>query len=85
MPKHYVTFGQAHVHRIAGVTFDADCVATYEADNYSQGRAIAFKLFGPVFCFDYHGEQFSHEKMLPYFPRGLVEVPAVTIGESSDE
>lgn len=28
--KTYVTFGQAHVHRINGKTFDADCVACIE-------------------------------------------------------
>jgi hypothetical protein len=74
MAKHYVTFGQDHLHRINGVTFDADCVAVFDAPNHEQGRAKAFELFGPKFCFEYHGAQFDNKNM-KFFPRGLVQVP----------
>lgn len=73
MPKHYVTFGQAHVHRINGVTYDADCVAVFEADTAVEGRAKAFELFGRKFCFEYHDLEFDHTSMR-FFPRGFVEV-----------
>ena len=72
--KQYVTFGQAHVHRVNGITFDADSVATFDATDAVEGRAKAFELFGPKFCMHYAGDQFRPDDMLPYFPRGLVQV-----------
>lgn len=74
MPKMYVTFGQVHAHNVDGVTFDKDCVAAIEAPDAVSGRQKAFDLFGPKFCFTYYDDQFSHEEMLPYFPRGIIEV-----------
>lgn len=74
MAKHYVTFGQTHIHHINGVTYDKDCVACFEASSPASGRQKAFDLFGSKFCYDYHGEQFSFEEMLSYFPRGVIEV-----------
>jgi len=73
MPKHYVTMGQDHVHRINGQTVDKDCVAVFEADDASQGREKAFELFGRKFCFEYHDLEFDHSTMRHY-PRGFVEL-----------
>lgn len=73
MPKHYVTFGQDHAHRINGVTLDADCVARFDADNASQGRERAFEMFGRKFCFEYPEEHFDLSSMR-FFPRGFVDV-----------
>ena len=72
--KTYVTFGQAHTHRVNGITFDADCVAVIESEDYATGRARAFELFGEKFCTSYFDDDFDHDKMLSYFPRGLVSV-----------
>ena len=74
MAKHYVTFGQTHVHSVNGKTFDKNCVAVFEAEDYTHGRQKAFKYFGSVFCFDYHSEQWNEDN-LKWFPRGYIELP----------
>lgn len=64
MPKTYITFGQEHVHKIDGKTFDKDCVAEVNLPE-EEARAI----FMPKFCFSY--TDLSKIDM-SYFPRGLV-------------
>jgi len=71
--KHYVTFGQVHVHSVNGRTLDKDCIAVYEAKDAQEGRTRAFEYFGNKFMTDYHGEQFD-ETTLHYFPRGYVHL-----------
>jgi hypothetical protein len=73
MPKHYVTFGQVHTHRVAGKTVDCDCVAVYEAESAAEGRDKAFFHFGPKFFTDYHDTEWKEED-LHYFPNGYVEL-----------
>jgi len=73
MSKHYFTFGQSHVHRVNGKTFDCDCIAVIEADNHTRAREIAFKNFGPTWCFSYEQEDWD-EKDMRYYPRGYIEV-----------
>lgn len=73
MPKHYVTFGQAHTHNINGTTFDKDCVARFWAPDAETGRKTAFELFGPKFCFEYTEAAFPFDS-LRYYPRGIIEV-----------
>lgn len=74
MPKHYVTFGQIHVHRVNGVTLDCDSVACFEARDASHGRELAFEYFGDKFFTDYHDSQFPKEDLV-YFPRGIITIP----------
>jgi len=76
--KHYVTFGQSHVHSVNGRTFDKDSVAVYEAADAQEGRTKAFEYFGDKFMTDYHGEQFD-ETTLHYFPRGYVYVDQASV------
>ena len=71
--KTYIIFGQNHVHEINGKTFDKDCVAVIKAENISDGRKLAFKYFGPRFCFTYTKEQFDFSSMY-YFHRGIIPV-----------
>lgn len=71
--KTYITFGYDHVHQIGGKTLDKDCVAVIEAPTSAKGRARAFELFGPKFCFEYPEDYWDEEK-LKFFPRGYVEV-----------
>ena len=73
MEKTYVTFGQVHVHSVNGQTFDKNCVAVINCANATEGRERAFEYFSNKFCFTYHEEEFTSEK-LSYFPRGLIEV-----------
>ena len=67
--KTYVTFGQDHVHKINGKTFDKDCVAIVAG-----GRKEVFEIFGAKFCFEYPEKHWDDAKMDYYFPRGYVEV-----------
>lgn len=73
MKTTYITFGQAHTHRVNGKTFDCDCVATIRAETAEAGRKEAFELFGRKFCFEYFDDAFDHTTM-HYFPRGLIAV-----------
>lgn len=69
--KTFVTFGQSHVHRIDGKTFDADCVAVIKCGSPEEGRDKAFELFNSKFCFEYPEQFFDHSSM-SYFPRGFL-------------
>jgi len=71
--KHYVTFGQVHVHSVNGRTLDKDSVAVYEAHDPTEGRAKAFQLFGDKFMTDYHGDKWN-EADLSYYPRGYIHL-----------
>ena len=73
MAKTYVTLGQNHMHRINGKVIDKDCVAVIECSDAQEGRKIAFELFGPQWCFEYHESQWKASN-LKYFPRGYIEV-----------
>lgn len=73
MPKHYVTFGQIHTHRVNGITLDCDTVACYEAEDVQDGRNKAFKYFGDKFFTDYHDTQFNMED-LKFFPKGIINI-----------
>lgn len=86
MPKHYVTFGQVHRHNIQSKRLNADCVARFEAENPYEGRAKAFALFGPKFCFEYHDTAFPQDSM-KYYPRGFVdlEAPDLTVEKEDDQ
>lgn len=71
MPKHYVTFGQSHTHRVNGITLDCDTVACYTVDSPEEGRTKAFEYFGDKFFTDYHSTAFNRDT-LKYFPKGIV-------------
>ncbi len=68
--KIYISFGQDHVHRVNGTTFDCDCLCMIECDSHMDGRAKAFEAFGPKFFTSYEEDQL--EDQLKYFPRGVV-------------
>ena len=76
MARHYVTFGQQHVHRVNGHTLDTDSIACYNAADYSQGRDKAFELFGRSFFTDYHENEIGTVEM-EYFPRGIIEIEEI--------
>ena len=78
MPKHYVTFGQDHTHRVNGITLDCDTVACYIAKDAIDGRNKAFEYFGDKFFTDYHNEAFN-KKDLQYFPKGVVIIDKLNL------
>lgn len=68
--KVIITFGQIHVHRVNGVTFDKDSVAVITAENEYEARCIAFNMFDAHFCTSYTEEEFDREGMIKWYPRG---------------
>lgn len=87
MPKHYVTFGQAHRHVVNGAEFNSNTIASIEADSWQDGREKALGYFGPAFCTSYQeGEpSFNLYNLLKYAPGGVVEVPLVAPEEKTLE
>lgn len=71
--KHYVTFGQTHLHRINGKTLDCDCVAVFECESAEHGRQRAFELFGAKFSFEYPADKWNPDN-LRFYPRGYVHL-----------
>jgi hypothetical protein len=72
MPKHYVLFGQIHVHKVNGKTLDKDTVARYDASSPEEGRAKAEEMFGLEFSRDCH-KDFPEDKLW-HFPKGYVDL-----------
>jgi hypothetical protein len=68
--KTYVTFGQVHVHRVNGKTFDKDSVAVIERETSEEGRLTAMVIFDGKF----HQTFYDELPAMKYFPRGLIEV-----------
>ena len=72
--KTYVTFGQTHAHSVNGKTFDKDCVAVIDCEDEASGRETAFDTFGDKFFTSYPDDRWDESKMLPYYPRGYIEL-----------
>lgn len=71
----YITFGQAHAHRIGGQLFNRDCVARITARTFDGCRARAFELFGVKFAFSY-----VEQPDMGYYSRGVIDVPKRKVG-----
>lgn len=71
--KVYVTFGQAHIHRVNDKILDRDSVAVIEAPTHAKGREIAFELFGDKF-FTTYPEDAWRTADIQYYPRGFIGV-----------
>ena len=71
--KIYITFGQDHIHKVNGITFDRNSVAEIGCKDYGQGREIAFELFGDKFFTSYNEEKITPE-LMSHFPRGIIKV-----------
>jgi hypothetical protein len=77
MPNFYLTFGQVHHHELFDKELDRDTVAMIPAEDYQAGRRKAFRYFEDKYCWFYDEEEFNtnREKLLSYFPKGIVELP----------
>ena len=74
-PGTFITFGQIHVHRVNGKTFDKNCVAFIPSLDENEGCAVAMQCFGDKWHNSYfrpNGELESD--ILDYYPRGVIEV-----------
>lgn len=74
MPKHYVTFGQKHVHTIDGKELNKDTVAVFDADFPCDGIAKAFDLFGGDFLHEYFDHEWNDASKVEKESKKYVEV-----------
>lgn len=70
--KIFITFGQAHIHRIGNNIFDKDTVACIRCEDRSDGREKAFELFGDKFFTDYSEKEILEN--LCFFPKGIIDI-----------
>jgi hypothetical protein len=69
MTTAYFTFGQNHVHRVNGKTFDCDCVVKITADD---PRSVMCENFGLQWAFQY--DKMPQATLDKYYPRGIIEL-----------
>lgn len=62
----WFTFGQCHVHKLAGIVFDKDLVVKITSPD---PRAMMFSLFGRKWAM-----QYDEEPDLSHFPRGVISL-----------
>ena len=74
MPAFFVSFGQAHVHRVNGQTLDADVLAEIQAVDATAARERAFALFGRKWAFIYDGTEMAQGDVLRFFPRAIISL-----------
>lgn len=72
MNKYYITFGQAHAHAIAGITYDRNCLAELEAETKEEAHIRAMAIFKGMFH-NCHPES-ELPRVLKYYPRGVIKV-----------
>lgn len=63
----WFTFGQSHIHRVNGKTFDADCVVKISALDPRQEMC---RHFGNKWAFEYEQEPDIER----FYPRGVIEL-----------
>jgi len=66
MKTSFFTFGQDHVHRVNGFTFDCDVVVKITAED---PRQVMFDTFGPAWSM-----QYDTCPGLDHFPRGVKDL-----------
>lgn len=69
----YITFGQTHVHRVNGKTFDKDCVAVMEDVGLDSFTAIS-EVFGQKWSREFGELEWDEKTQLLYYPRGYIHV-----------
>jgi hypothetical protein len=72
--KFYISFGQAHAHSIAGMTFDKDSLMLVEAGSELIARLGVSKLTGGKWCGTYHESELASVQR--FFPRGVINEDA---------
>ena len=63
------SFGQSHVHRVNGVTFDADCLVEITAKD---PRQVMFDTFGDKWAMEYTPER--AKECLKFYKRGIIKL-----------
>lgn len=69
MKTAWFSFGQSHVHRVNGKTFDCDCLVKITSPD---PRQAMFDSFGDKWAMQYDRERMT--KALHYYHRGVIEL-----------
>jgi len=72
--KILISFGQDHVHYINDKTFDHNCLAIIEGENWNDCRDKAHRYFNGKFCTDYPIEKLNDPNFMKWYYRGGIEV-----------
>lgn len=67
MTRLYYTFGQAHIHRVNGRTFDKDCVVEIIGTDGESCHSIMVRTFGQQWANEY-----GTCPDLKFYPRGVI-------------
>ena len=73
MKTFYFSFGQSHIHRIDGITLDADVLLKVEAKDSEEARDRVWKAFEAKWSMQYNEDTVNFK----YFPRGAVEISSI--------
>ena len=76
----YISFGQAHAHRINNRTYDCDSLMLVQADDEIAARLHVHKLTGGRWCGTYKAEDLP--TVLGFFPRGVINGDDPIIAET---
>ena len=68
--KFYISFGQAHAHRIDGFTYDCDSLMLVEAPGELAARLGVNKLINGKWSGLY--QESDLQDVIKYFPRGVI-------------
>ena len=68
----YISFGQAHAHRINNRTYDCDSLMLVQAETEIAARLHVRMLTGGLWSGTYKAEDLPD--VLRYFPRGVINV-----------
>lgn len=71
--KAYITFGQAHIHKINGKLLDKDCIAVIERKTEQEIMDTIQEYFGITYCTYYIDDKWINE-YIKYYPKGYIEL-----------
>lgn len=72
MGKYYITFGQIHVHRVNGKTFDCDSLCEIEAETHRQAHDLAMDVFDRKFHNCHTAKKLP--EVIHHYPRGVIKL-----------
>ena len=76
MKSFWVSFGQAHTHRVSNHTIDKDCLVELTAESKEAAHDKAMEMFNKIFhrVYDIPADAKEKNKLLSYFPRGIIKL-----------
>lgn len=72
--KYFITFGQSHVHRVAGVMLDNDCIAEMNCPSEKFLGMALQDFFNGKYCMVYSEKELNSCIEMKFFPRGIIKI-----------